>query len=256
MDQATKIEECFLAPIGSAIPCFDTEVIERDGWYQLITPSTGSTQGNEIVISRVPADDAIAVVHRTIDQYASHRLPFRWCVGPLTEPVDFGGTLERLGFVGWPTRGMAIDPASWKHVEHAGITIEPVTEANLPAYYACWARGWEFHAPDVAAWMADHVRVFATGRFHFFLARVNGEPAGTAGFITKPNSAYLVGGNVLPEFRTRGVYRALLDERLRAIRGLSLSLALTQAREATSAPILEALGFESLYRSHMYRWEP
>jgi GNAT superfamily N-acetyltransferase len=212
--------------------------------------------GNESVLSQVPADDATAVVYRTIDQYAAQRLPFRWCVGPLTQPADFGGTLERLGFVGWPTRGMGIDPTAWKRVDHEGISIEIVTEVNLPAYYACWARGWEAQAPDVSVWIADHVRALATGRFHFYLARVDGAPAGTAGFITKPNSGYLVGGNVLPEFRKRGVYRALLDERLQAIRALGLPLAVTHAREATSAPILEALGFESLYRSHMYRWEP
>lgn len=256
MDLATKIEECFLAPVGSAIMCLDTKIIERDGWYQLLTPSTRTTQGNEVALSRVPADKAVAVAYRTMDQYAAQRLPFRWCVGPLTEPADFGGTLERLGFVGWPTRGMAIDPAVWKHVDHEGISIEPVTEANLATYYACWARGWELHVPDVPAWIADHVRAIETGRFHFYLARVDGAPAGIAGYITKERSAYLVGGNVLPEFRKRGVYRALLDERLRGVAAHGLSLAVTQAREATSAPILEALGFESLYRSHMYRWEP
>jgi len=30
----------------------------------------------------------------------------------------------------------------------------------------------------------------------------------------------------------------------------------TQAREATSAPILQELGFESLYTSCVYQWEP
>ena len=42
----------------------------------------------------------------------------------------------------------------------------------------------------------------------------------------------------------KGVYRALLDARLTRAARLGITLATTQAREATSAPILEALGFE------------
>ena len=256
MDRQDQIEEAFLAPVGSAIVSLDTKIIERDGWYQTITPSTGSTQGNEVILSQVAGAQVTAVIHRTIDQYAAHDLPFRWCVGPLTKPDDFGGELERLGFVGWPVRGMAVDPTQWQRVAHEGVSVERVTEATLPEYYACWARGWETTVADAAAWCAEHVLAFATGRFHFYLARVDGEPVGTAGFIVKPRCAYLVGGNVLPPHRRRGVYRALLDERLASIAAHGMPLAVTQAREATSAPILEALGFDSLYRSHMYRWEP
>jgi GNAT superfamily N-acetyltransferase len=193
-------------------------------------------------------------VQRTIGEYTAHGVPFKWCVGPLTEPADFGETLADLGFTSWPVRGMAIDPVVWEKVARSGSTVELVTEATLPAYYACFAQGWETSVPDVAVWCADHVRALATGRFQFYLARVGGEPAGTAGFIAKARCAYLVGGNVLPQFRGRGVYRALLDERLSAVAARGIQLAVTQAREATSAPILEALGFESLYRSHVYRW--
>lgn len=256
MDRAVKIEETFLAPVGSALLSRDTQIVERDDWYQVITPSSGSTQGNEVVYSRIGVDDANAVVHRTIDQYAAHNLPFKWCVGPLTGPEGFGQTLERFGFVGWPTVGMALDPADWRRSPHEGISVEAVTEATLPEYYACFVRGWELAAPDPASWIEDHVRALATGRFHFFLARIDGEPVGTAGFIVKPRCAYLVGGNVLSPHRGRGVYRALLDERLRRVRELGVPLAVTQARAATSAPILEKLGFEALYQSYMYIWEP
>ena len=96
----------------------------------------------------------------------------------------------------------------------------------------------------------------ATGRFHFFLARVAGEAAGTAGYITRSKSVYLVGGNVLERFRGRGLYRALLDVRLSRAAAAGFALATTQAREATSAPILETLGFETLYRAKIYKWSP
>lgn len=234
----------------------DTRIIERDGWYQVITPSSGSTQGNEIILSRVRAADADEVVRRTIADYAPHGVPFKWCVGPLTEPPDFGDVLERHGFTFWPIRGMAIDPRAWLARPRPEIAVELVTPATLPEYYECFSRGWEITAPDPIAWQDDHVRALATGRFHFFLARTGGVAVGTAGFIIKARSIYLVGGNVLASHRGRGIYRALLDERLRRAALLGHTLATTQAREATSAPILEQLGFETLFHSRVYKWDP
>jgi hypothetical protein len=256
MERSEKIEETVLAPVGSAIESRDTEIIERDGWYQVITPSTQSTQGNEVVISKIAPADIDGVVMRTVDQYATHRLPFRWSVGPLTEPADFAGHLERLGFVGWSVRGMAVEPSAWSRTPHENVSVEAVTEHNLAEYYACWVRGWDISVPDAGAWIDDHRRALATGRFHFFLARVGGECVGTAGLIHKRRCVYLVGGNVIAAFQHRGVYRALLDERIALASQLGSPLAVTQARDATSAPILEKLGFESLYTSYIYKWEP
>ena len=59
-------------------------------------------------------------------------------------------------------------------------------------------------------------------------------------------SAYLVGGVVLPAFRGRGVYRALIAARLRHARAAGVAVVTTQARAATSAPILARLGFVAL----------
>lgn len=254
MDRAHLVEETFLAPVGCAVLSADTQVIEREGWYQVITPSTRSTQGNEVTYSRIAAADADAVITSTIAQYTAHGVPFKWCIGPLTEPADMGSRLADRGLSSRAVRGMAIDPAAWVAAPSASITVEPVTAATLYEYQSCFARGWETPIPDPAAWTADHLRAMATGRFHFFLAFVDDRPAGTAGYITKPHCAYLVGGNVLPPFRGRGVYRALLDTRLREICALGLPLAVTQAREGTSAPILDALGFQTVYRSHIYTW--
>lgn len=256
MDRAAKIEETFLAPVGSALLSHDTQIVEHDGWYQTITPSTGTTQGNEVVFSRVPAVEVDGVVDDVIAQYRAAGVPFKWCVGPLTEPAGFGDVLAARGFTSWPVRGMCIEPPQWPTRQRPGVAVEPVTLDTLRLYYDTWSRGWETTAPDVDEWCADHARAMATGRFFFYLARVDGEPAGTAGFILKPRCAYLVGGNVLPAVRRHGVYRALLDARFVDIAARGIPLAVTQAREETSAPILEALGFESLFQSFIYRWQP
>jgi GNAT superfamily N-acetyltransferase len=255
MDLRAKIEETCLAPIGCALMARDTQIVEREGWYQVITPSSGSIAGNEVVLSRIAADDADAVVRETMATYAAARVPFRWSVGPLTEPADFGATLEAHGFEPSDGRGMAIAPADWVSAPRpAGVIVEASTPETIDDFLAVFEAGWGEHArvADPAARRDDHVRALATGRFHMFVARRGGVLAGSAGFITKARSAFLVAGVVLPEHRGAGIYRALLDERLRRIAGLGLPLAITHARESTSAPILERLGFETVFRSRMY----
>ena len=244
--------EVFLAPVGSAIPAQDTRIIERPGWYQLITPSARSAAGNEVVFSQIAPADVDRVVVDTIADYAAHQLPFKWCLGPLTEPAGFAAVLERHGFDGTEVRGMYIDPTAWRSAAVPGVEIHEVTPDTLDEYIAAYRRGW----PDVVpsdGWRDDLLRTHATGRFRYFTARVDGTPAGTAGYILKPRSAYLVGGNVLPAYRGRGVYRALVDARLAQLAARGVRLATTQAREATSAPILERLGFATAYRTRIFR---
>src|SRR5262249_18761958 len=101
-------------------------------------------------------------------------------------------------------------------------------------------------ADDVASELAGQ-------RFRLFVAKIGGEIAGTAGFVRKPRSGYLIGGNVLQRFRGKGVYRALIDAPLRALGAVGCPLVIPQAREATSAPILEHLGWRTVFRSRVYR---
>lgn len=256
MERADKIAESFLAPVGSMLPAEDMQVIERDGWYQVITPSTKSVQGNEVIYSRVAASDAEAVARETIAGYAAHDLPFKWCVGPLTEPADFGAVLDRLGFEHWPVRGMAVEPQRWTYRPHPGVAVERVTHATFDDYYTTLVRGWAMELAEGSTWRASMLRALDGGRHHSYLARIGGVPVATAGMIVKARSVYLVGGNVLDAYRGRGIYRALIDERLRDAAALGLALATTQAREATSAPILDRLGFETLFHSRVYKWQP
>jgi GNAT superfamily N-acetyltransferase len=250
VDKEQRILEVFLAPVGALVTARDTRIIERDGWYQTITPSTGTSQGNEVIYSRLDEAAAEAVVRDTIRDYAAHGLPFRWCVGPPSQPAGFGALLDRYGFTWQDGRGMAVDPAAWTP-GRARFAIEVVTRANVEEYVVAVATGWELEL-DIAARCSDILRALDTGRFHFVMARAGGAITGTAGYVVKPRSAYLIGGNVLAPYRGRGIYRALIDHRLERIRALGISLAVTQAREATSAPILAALGFETVYRSRMY----
>jgi hypothetical protein len=83
---------------------------------------------------------------------------------------------------------------------------------------------------------------------HFFTAG----DVGTAGLILRGDYGYLVGAQVVEAARGRGLYKALTAERLAFLRARGIGYAVTHAREATSAPRLERLGFETLFRSKCY----
>ena len=78
-------------------------------------------------------------------------------------------------------------------------------------------------------------------------ALVFGEPAGGGSLYVEADGATLGGASVLPHFRHRGIYRALVAERNRLAAESGAPLVITHARP-TSRPILEWLGFAPIGR--------
>ena len=68
----------------------------------------------------------------------------------------------------------------------------------------------------------------------------------------RPGAVYLTGAITLPALRGRGVYRATIGARLELAAREGFRLATTHARCATSAPILERLGFETDFRYPLF----
>ena len=83
-------------------------------------------------------------------------------------------------------------------------------------------------------------------------ARFNGEYAGGGSVRLLPDGARLGGGSVKPEFRGRGIYRALVAARVRIARDAGLTAVATDARP-TSKPILLQIGFRQVGRWWGYR---
>ncbi|MGE0403853.1 MAG: hypothetical protein AB7T06_44510 [Kofleriaceae bacterium] len=248
MTSLDKLAETLLAPVGATLRFPDTRIVEREGWYQIITPSSGSAIANEVLVTRVADAEADAVLDRTCAEYAAEGVPFKWFVGPQTRPADLGARLEARGFCGVPVRGMAIEPRAWTAPSPREVTVELVTPATLDEYNACFVEGWGIPMP--AGWRTTHASAIDDGRFERFIARIDGVAAGTCGSVRKERCVYLVGGNVIAAHRRRGVYRAMLAARLARA---TVPLAVTHAREETSAPILERLGFESMFSATIYR---
>jgi GNAT superfamily N-acetyltransferase len=235
----------------------DTQVIERAGWFQLVTPSAPGPQRNEVILSQVEPDDADRVIEEVIAMYQSDGHPVKWCVGLWTRPADFGERLTRRGFTSWEVRGMVSETSRpIPYTDH--IVVEEVTEDSLEPYLTAMLHGWSLPPEQVTPERETHLTALHASprEAHFFAARMGDETVGTTGLLLRGDYAYLVGAQVFPSFRGRGIYRALVGARLTFLAQRGVSLAVTHAREATSAPMLEHLGFETVFRSKCYLLQP
>jgi GNAT superfamily N-acetyltransferase len=90
------------------------------------------------------------------------------------------------------------------------------------------------------------------GRDPMLVARRDGVTLGTGGYTLAGTVIRLWGAAVLPQARGTGVYRALLDRRLRAGRAAGCRMALVKGRVETSAPVLLRAGFTSYGEERAY----
>ena len=84
------------------------------------------------------------------------------------------------------------------------------------------------------------------------LAWSDGVAVGTAGHVVAGEVLRLWGACVLPEARHSGVYRALLDHRLKVGRDAGCGLVLVRGRVETSAPVLRRAGFREYGQERSY----
>ena len=260
-----KLHAAMRAPNGREIRRDDTVFVERPGWLQLITPSMprGSGYLNEITWSAVPDADADRVIEEAIATYHQSGHPVKWCVGPWTKPDDFGARLERRGFQSWNVMGLGIATSATLPAS-PGVVVREITAQDLTAYTDCSLRGWGMDLDQAPLEIHSHGRAIAQEprTAHFFVAETGGEIVGTAGIFVRPAMpespafGYLVGTQVREQARGRGAYRALVAARLALLASRSVDYAVTHARAETSAPILERLGFETLFESRCYVLSP
>ena len=219
---------------------------------------------NHVEWVRCTADEADDVIHETLEAAGSRGLSLAWVLDPDTQPPDFGERLEAHGFR--PEAG----------AEEAAVMILPVTAPlNMPLIDGLDIRDTLsdlalFTAAEQVAEEAfsgvpfgedtglDPTRegrfadTRAAGNRQRLLATIGGEPAGASSIaLYAPHGAMINGGAVRPKFRGRGVYRAMVADRLRIARDAGAAGLLVWAGNM-SKPILERLGFETVSWRRFY----
>ncbi|MFJ8039421.1 GNAT family N-acetyltransferase [Kitasatospora sp. NPDC096147] len=104
----------------------------------------------------------------------------------------------------------------------------------------------------IVAAAARSARTLAAGEGGMLVGYVDGVPVGYAGLELVDGVARLTGGVVVPEWRGKGVYRALLTARLVYAREHGARMALVKANVDTSGPILRKAGFTGYGQEPVY----
>lgn len=252
-----KLRAAIEAPRALAVRRRDTRIVARDGWFQIVTPSSPGAWRNEIIHSDVPEPDVERVIDEVIATYHAMGKPVKWCVGPWTRPLDFGDRLARRGFASWNAVGMGIATATKIAPPSEGVTVREVsTRKGLTLYAECAQRAWESPIPEIEAEIDALAAAVAERTIRLYVVDVDGAPVGAAATVARGDYAYLLGAAVEPKGRGRGAYRALVEVRLADLDRGGIAYAVTHAREQTSAPILGRLGFEPLFRSKCWMLDP
>ena len=241
-DAAALLEEVLVPPRHAFVPMPGIRVVERPGWRQLITPWLKDGKLNGVSLSVLGAHEADAVIDATIGEYRALGLQFRWGVPPGSAPADLGERLAARGLTPRSIVGMARLTAGVSEAAPPDIDVVDVGPERVDEFTRIAARGWDSDPEPFGTLNRASVAQPEAG-MRLYLASFGGQPAAAAACKLFPRSAYLLGGVVLPEARHHGLYRALVNARLRAAAARGIELATSQAFEETSAPLLERLGF-------------
>ena len=174
----------------------------------------------------------------------------RWTVNAISDTPQMRRALSDAGYKEGPLHyAYATEVGAYRRRPPAGVEAQPVGSIDdLRTLYEI--RSAVFGG-DVGLSWRDLERELddCTGpdrRVVRFVAYRNGEPAGSGGmtFFDDLKFALIWAGGVVEEHRGNGVYTALLAARAQVARRRGLRRLGLYAREDTSAPIVDAHGFE------------
>jgi len=192
-----------------------------------------------------PLSEVLAEVLGHVRDAGRPRL--RWWVDERTRPADTEQHLAGLGLSLTERLGVLALPLTADLPVPAGVTVVEVHDRAGVELASRLQREVFGHSPDTEAHLAEQTRLAALPDeerlSRCYVAYVDGEPAGAGGSTVDGDALRFWDGAVLPSYRGRGAYRALVARRLVDARSTTARFALVKAVDTTSAPILTRLGF-------------
>lgn len=238
----------------------DAVEVPGDGFRLIAHPETWveSTVAAGIDSDRPAAEVVDAVLAAAA---ALRRSPVWFWTHPQTRPADLVDELRRRGAVVHEELAVLARPLGGPRglIDLPDLAVPGDVEIH-PADDLDTFRDAEGLAVAVFGGARSDDAALAQGLAHADLATGlsavayrDGEPVGTAGLTVADGVARLWGGAVLEHARGTGVYRALLDHRLRLGTEHGCRVALSKGRPATSAPVLRRAGFTTYGAETSYR---
>lgn len=235
------------------------ELIDRDDWVQLRTPSSRVHNHNKILRAKLAPEEVDTRVAQVLAEHAERGASLQWWVDEDSQPDDLGERLRAAGLtLTSHTLGMVRDvPEPPYPKPPTGVTVRPAGADDCALIGRATAAAWG-QPPAFGLAAADLARrVFAgeaTG-VAFWFAYDHGRLAGVTMLRTLPELGYLQGAAVMPASRGKGIYRALTWARLAELQRLGHKRVVLWANPQTSGPPAKKMGFKTVARAAIFAWE-
>jgi GNAT superfamily N-acetyltransferase len=178
---------------------------------------------------------------------AADRTRLRWWCDERTVPADTEQQLAGLGLRQVERLVVLALPVTAELAVPDGVEVVPVTDRE-GLELAGRIQAEVFDMSPMSQAQVDDLLASITlpeeeRLIRCYVAYLDGEPVASAGSTVDGDALRFWDGAVLPAYRGRGAYRALVARRLVDARSTTADFALVKAVDDTSAPILTRLGF-------------
>ncbi|WP_181768170.1 GNAT family N-acetyltransferase [Streptomyces albidus (ex Kaewkla and Franco 2022)] len=213
-----------------------------------------------VIWSDVDADTADAAIQAQVGYFTAEEREFEWKLYAHDRPHDLGARLEAAGFTPEPQETLMVAEAAELSTEvrlPEGVRLCQVTEpAELDLVTDVHEAA--FGEPDT--WLGDQLRaqLAESATSVVVVVAMAGEvPVSAARLELLPGTPFagLWGGGTVPEWRGRGIYRALIAYRARIAAECGYRYLQVDA-SSESSPILRRLGFAALSTTTPYVYRP
>ncbi|KUL38672.1 GCN5 family acetyltransferase [Streptomyces sp. NRRL F-4489] len=232
--------------------------VERDG--PVVRQTGGPDDWNGVLWSDLDEATADAAIAAQVRHFTARGHGFEWKAYAHDRPADLGARLRAAGFTPEPAESLMVARS-----DGPAAAGEPPPGVRLA----------EVTGPEgVELVVRVHTAVFGTsaarlrhrlltrlardpGTLVLTVALADGEPVSAARLELPAGTDFagLWGGGTLPEWRGRGLYRALVARRARLAAARGFRYVQVDATDQSS-PILDRLGFAMLTTTRPYAYRP
>jgi ribosomal protein S18 acetylase RimI-like enzyme len=203
---------------------------------------------NYVEYSELDSASAPRAVAEAVEFVRASGQPLEWKVYEHDAPGELGALLANAGFVADPAEVLvAFDlEGRLEAPPVSGVEIRRVTDAQgLEDAVSVGRQAFDEDGVQIRERLAGRL---GSDDMALFVAYLDGGPV-SAGRLELPPGrpfASLWGGGTSPDFRGRGIYRNLVAARAKFASERGYRYLTVDARDSTSRPILERMGFVAL----------
>lgn len=246
----TAVESSLLT-LAEMPPQFET--LHFPGLQGHYAPQISNYIMNMVGQSSLTVDDADSIIAAVSNHFAELNLAFSWLTSEMSTPADLNRRLEAVGMVpAGKMSGMFLDRLDVPIVVNPHVHVCRATSADTDDLVRLYRDAYPL-PEDVAALM---VSMRDTWRMISYLGYVDDEhvPVAVASmyYLADEPIVALQGAATLGAYRGRGIYTALMAQRLVDAREDGMEVAVMQANNSTSAPICRNLGFTTCSEMTLY----